>query len=76
MLKLFGISNELSQLLQRKKINVVLALELIYDVKLRLATMRGSGWESPFDEAEELCNSKGISVPNMDDEIQFGVARG
>ena len=69
MLKLFGITNELSQLLQRRDTNIVLALELIHDVKLRLATMRDSGWESIFDEVKQFCNSKGIPVPNMDDEI-------
>lgn len=76
MLKLFGITNELSQLLQRRDTNIVLALELIHDVKLRLATMRDSGWESIFDEVKQFCNSKGIPVPNMDDEYQFEVARG
>ncbi|XP_044947685.1 zinc finger MYM-type protein 1-like [Hordeum vulgare subsp. vulgare] len=69
MMKLFAITNELSQLLQRKDTNVVLALELIHDVKLRLATMRDSGWESLKDEVQQFCNSKGIPVPNMDDEI-------
>ena len=69
MLKLFGITNELSQLLQRRDTNIVLALELIHDVKLRLPTMRDSGWESIFDEVKQFCNSKGIPVPSMDDEI-------
>lgn len=45
MLKLFGITNELSQLLQRRDTHVVLSLELIHDIKL-------SGWESRFDEVQ------------------------
>jgi len=37
MLKLFGITNELSKILQRKYLNIVLAMELVDDVKARLA---------------------------------------
>ena len=43
MLKLFGITNELSKVLQRKDLNIVLAMELVNDVKARLATFRESG---------------------------------
>ncbi|KAF0926340.1 hypothetical protein E2562_023063 [Oryza meyeriana var. granulata] len=52
MLRLLGITNELSRVLQRKDLNIVLALELIDDVKARLATLRESGWDELFDEAE------------------------
>jgi hypothetical protein len=40
MLGLLGITNELSQILQRKYINIVHAMELVSDVKDRLITMR------------------------------------
>ena len=69
MLKLPGITNELSRLLQSKDTNIVQAMELVNDVKLRLATMRDSGWDSLFGEVQQFCSSKGIPVPNMDDEI-------
>ena len=69
MLKLFGITNELSHLLQKKDTNIVHAMELTNDVKLRLATMRDSGWDSLFGEVQQFCSAKGIPVPNMDDEI-------
>ncbi|XP_058749702.1 uncharacterized protein LOC131622680 [Vicia villosa] len=35
MLKLFGITNELSNVLQRKDLNIVIAMELVDDVKVR-----------------------------------------
>ncbi|KRH00463.1 hypothetical protein GLYMA_18G214900v4 [Glycine max] len=40
MLKLFGITNELSNILQRKDLNIVNAMELVDVVKARLGTMR------------------------------------
>lgn len=69
MLKLFGITNELSKILQRKDLNIVLAMELVDDVKSRLATLRDSGWDNLFFVVQEFCVAKGIPVPNMDEEI-------
>jgi hypothetical protein len=40
MIKLFGIRNDLSQLLQKKDMNIMNAMELVHDVKFRLATIR------------------------------------
>jgi hypothetical protein len=40
ILKLLGITSELSKILQRKDLNIVLAMELVDDVKARLATLR------------------------------------
>ncbi|XP_058780373.1 uncharacterized protein LOC131654011 [Vicia villosa] len=69
MLKLFGITNELSNVLQRKDLNIVNAMELVDVVKARLATMRDSGWDNLFSDVKEFCVAKCIPVPNMDDEI-------
>jgi hypothetical protein len=43
MLKLFGITNKLPKILQRKYLKIVLDMELVDDVKARLATLKGSG---------------------------------
>ncbi|CAK8531740.1 unnamed protein product [Lathyrus sativus] len=69
MLKLFGIINELSHVLQRKDLNIVIAMELVDVVKARLATMRDSGWDDLFADVQEFCVAKGIPMLNMDDEI-------
>ncbi|XP_039687852.1 zinc finger MYM-type protein 1 [Medicago truncatula] len=69
MLKLFGITNELSKILQRKDLNIVLAMDLINVVKSRFATLRDNGWDNLFLDVQEFCVAKGIPVPNMDDEI-------
>jgi hypothetical protein len=68
MLKLFGITNELSKILQRKDLNIVFTMDLVDDVKARLDTMRESGWDSLFVDVQKFCVVKGISVPNMDEE--------
>jgi hypothetical protein len=49
--------------------NIVHAMELVQDVKFRLATMRDNGWDSLLEEVQQFCISKSILVPNMDDEI-------
>ncbi|PNX59533.1 zinc finger MYM-type protein 1-like, partial [Trifolium pratense] len=69
MLKLFGITNELSKMLQRKDLNIVLAMELVDDVKARLATLRENGWDDLFVNVQKFCIAKGIPMPNMDAEI-------
>ncbi|CAI8583742.1 unnamed protein product [Vicia faba] len=69
MLNLFGITNELSNVLQRKDLNIVIAMELVDDVKARLATTRESAWDNLFSDVQDFCVAKGIPVPNMDDEI-------
>ncbi|KRH71710.1 hypothetical protein GLYMA_02G163400v4 [Glycine max] len=69
MLKLFGITNELSNILQRKDLNIVNAMELVDVVKARLGTMRESGWNNFFADVQGFCVAKSILVPNMDDEI-------
>jgi hypothetical protein len=69
MIKLLGITNDLSRLLQKKDMNIVHAMELVQDVKFRLATMRDNGWDSLLEEVQQFCISKSILVPNMDDEI-------
>jgi hypothetical protein len=70
MLKILAITNELSQILQRKNANIVVAMELLEVVKTRMAMMRtDSGWESFLENVKEFCAQKGIPVVNMDEEV-------
>jgi len=69
MLKLIGIRNELSNILQGKYLTIVLAMKLINFVKDRLATLREGGWDNLFFDVQEFFVTKGIPVPNMDEEI-------
>ena len=47
----------------------MIVMELVDDVKARLATTRESGWDNLFSDVQDFCVAKGILVPNMDDEI-------
>lgn len=70
MLKVLAVTNELSQTLQRKNVNVVVAMELLDVVKTRMAMMRtDSGWESFFESVKEFCDQKSIPVVDMDAEV-------
>ena len=69
MLKVLLITNELSQLLQRKDKNIVQAMSLLVDVKTRLMSLRNEGWEPLLHEVKSFCTEKKIPIPNMDDSI-------
>jgi hypothetical protein len=57
-------------MLQRKSVDIVLAMELLDVVKARMAMMRiDSGWESFFEDVKEFCANKGIPVVDMDAEV-------
>ena len=44
-------------------------MELVDDVKARLATLRESGWDDLFCDVQEFCAANSIPVPNMDEVI-------
>jgi hypothetical protein len=70
---ILGVSNKLSQALQRKDQDIVNAIKLVRMFKERLQIMRGNGWSSLLDEVSTFCGINEIVVPNMDDIF---VARG
>ncbi|KAJ1261743.1 hypothetical protein BS78_09G054700 [Paspalum vaginatum] len=69
MLKVFRITNDLSLLLQRKDQNIVQAMSLLVDVKIRLVNLRNEGWEPLLEEVKSFCVAKNIPIPNMDEAI-------
>ncbi|CAJ2639144.1 unnamed protein product [Trifolium pratense] len=44
-------------------------MDLVDDVKARLATLRESGWDDLFDNVQKFCIAKGIPVLDMNQEI-------
>ncbi|XP_070660515.1 uncharacterized protein [Malus domestica] len=56
MKDILGITNELSQALQRKDQDIVNAMKLVGVCKQRLEIMRKSGWDSLLSELQELNN--------------------
>ncbi|KRH32516.1 hypothetical protein GLYMA_10G055700v4 [Glycine max] len=67
MKNVLGISNELSQALQRKDQDIINAMNLVNITKLRLQTMRDNGWESLLQEVNSFCDKHFINIPNMED---------
>ena len=67
MRSILGISNELSQALQRKDQDIVNTMTLVQESKQRLQMMRESGWSCFLDDVTSFCEKHEIVVPQMDD---------
>jgi len=60
-----GITNDLSQALQRKDQDIVNAMNLFKFSKHRLQKMRVKGWQSLLREIFLFCDKHHIIIPNM-----------
>ncbi|KAL0009731.1 hypothetical protein SO802_004839 [Lithocarpus litseifolius] len=67
---MLGISNELSQTLQRKDQDIVNTMNLVDISKQRLQVMRDDGWNTLLEEVFAFCAKNNIDVPDMDDLYQ------
>ena len=67
MRQILNITNDLSQILQRKDQDMFNVMVLVNYAKSRLQDMRDSGWDSLFQEVCTFCDKHGIIVPNMED---------
>ena len=70
MKNVLGITNELSQALQRKDQDILNAMKLVEISKLRLQAMREDGWNSLLEEVSKFYAKNNIVVPNMDELYQ------
>ncbi|KAI0510290.1 hypothetical protein KFK09_010891 [Dendrobium nobile] len=70
MIDILGITNELSQALQRKDQDIINAMKLVQVSKQRLQMMRESGWVPLLEEVSRFCNVFEIEVPNMDSKFK------
>ena len=73
MKTVLGITNELSQALQRKDQDLVNAMDLVKSCKRRFQHTRDNGWQSLLEEICVFCEKNSVSIPNMEDVF---VARG
>ncbi|KAL6523426.1 hypothetical protein OROGR_017029 [Orobanche gracilis] len=67
MKNILGITNELSQILQKKCQDIVNAMVQVKVSKKRLQEMRDNGWDELLDEVVLFCNRHDIDLPSMDD---------
>ncbi|XP_020682499.2 zinc finger MYM-type protein 1-like [Dendrobium catenatum] len=70
MIDILGITNELSQALQRKDQDIINAMKLVQVSKQRLQMMRENEWVPLLEEVTRFCNIFEIEVPNMDSKFK------
>ena len=76
-IRLLGITNDLSQCLQRKDQNIVRAVGLVGITLHKINDVRQHGWDELFEEVMEFCAIHHIIVPNMEENVTVrGRSRG
>ncbi|CAH9118761.1 unnamed protein product [Cuscuta epithymum] len=69
MKTVLGITNELSQALQRKDQDILNAMQLVSIAKGRLQDMRDDGWDPLLEEVSAFCKVHDLDIPNMEDKF-------
>ncbi|XP_070667404.1 uncharacterized protein [Malus domestica] len=67
MIVILGLTNDLSQALQRKDQEIVNAMALVKSCKEKLYWMRNNGFDALVDEVSSFCEKHHIDVPNMEE---------
>lgn len=65
-----GLTNGLSQFLQRKDQNILEAVSLIRNTKSRLLELRENGWSDFLRSVNDFCVKNDILILNMEDEVR------
>ncbi|KAL7111340.1 hypothetical protein ACP275_05G081600 [Erythranthe tilingii] len=69
MRSILGITNDLSQALQRKDHDLANAMKLVIFAKDRLQELREGGWDDLLRETSSFCVQNNILIPNMNDDF-------
>ena len=69
MKSVLGITNELSDALQKKDQKIVNSMTLVKVSKQRLQVMRDEGWESLLTKVSSFCEKHRVPISNMDDKF-------
>ncbi|XP_050103969.1 uncharacterized protein LOC126583581 isoform X2 [Malus sylvestris] len=64
---ILGVTNELSQALQKKDQDIVNAMALVEVCKQRLQSLRDDDFGDLLDDVQKFCQEHDIVVPNMED---------
>ncbi|PKU82503.1 hypothetical protein MA16_Dca005508 [Dendrobium catenatum] len=65
LIDILGVTNELSQALQRKDQDILNAMKLVQISKQQLQMMRDNGWNFLLEEVSHFCNVFEVDVPVM-----------
>ncbi|XP_042467416.1 zinc finger MYM-type protein 1-like [Zingiber officinale] len=71
MKNILGVTNDLSQALQRKDQDIVNAMILVRSSKHQLQTMRDDGWDLLLNEVSLFCVKYEVVTPHMEDLFVF-----
>ncbi|CAM8951655.1 unnamed protein product [Rhodiola kirilowii] len=74
--KIMGITNLLSQALQKKSQDIVNAMNLVSSTKALLEALRDDGWDSFYQSVHQFGEHHGLEMPNMDAAYSMGTGRG
>ncbi|XP_020411108.1 zinc finger MYM-type protein 1-like [Prunus persica] len=66
-LAILGLTNDVSQALQKKDQEIVNAMALVKSCKEKLHWMRNNGFDALVEEVSSFCDKHHIDVPNMDE---------
>ncbi|KAH7690448.1 Ribonuclease H-like protein [Dioscorea alata] len=69
MIKVLGLTNDLSNALQQKDQNIVNAIGLIVTMKELMQDLRENGWGTFLEEVKSVYVAISVSIPNMEDSI-------
>ncbi|XP_070662497.1 uncharacterized protein [Malus domestica] len=64
---ILGLTNDLSQALQRKDQEIVNAMALVKSCREKLHWMKNNGFDALVDEVSSFCEKQHIDVPNMEE---------
>ncbi|XP_008232717.2 PREDICTED: zinc finger MYM-type protein 1-like [Prunus mume] len=64
---ILGLTNDVSQALQKKDQEIVNAMALVKSCKEKLHWMRNNGFDALVEEVSSFCDKHHIDVPNMDE---------
>ncbi|XP_042404544.1 zinc finger MYM-type protein 1-like [Zingiber officinale] len=71
MKNILGVTNDLSQALQRKDQDIVNAMILVRSSKHQLQSMRDDGWDLLLNEVSLFCVKYEVVTPHMEDLFVF-----
>ncbi|CAM8884790.1 unnamed protein product [Rhodiola kirilowii] len=74
--KIMGITDLLSQALQKQSQDIVNAMNLVSSTKALLQALRDDGWDSFYQSLHQFGEHHGLEMPNMDAAYSMGTGRG
>ena len=76
MEKIMKITDVLCQMLQRKSLDILNALDCVANTKLLLVELREDGWEPLLKEVKSFCLKHDIDIPDFSSKyVSFPISR-